>query len=62
MIFDPKRGGVNFFDIFDPPPPHVPQNLKKAGFKWGGVCGRPDQKTYWGMRLLDKIMILQGVE
>ena len=37
MIFDPKKGGVIFFDIFDPPP--LPENLKKVGFKWGGLGG-----------------------
>ena len=63
MIFDPKKRGGHFFDIFDPPPtpPHLPQNLKKVGFKWGGLGGS-GPKTHWGMRLLDKIMILQGVK
>ena len=55
MIFDPKKGG----SFFAPPP--LPQNLKKVGFKWGGVWGS-GPKTHWGMRLLDKIMILQGVK
>ena len=48
-----------------PTPPHLPQNLKKVGFKWGGVGGGGGgggPKTHWGMRLLDKIMILQGVK
>ena len=44
MIFDPKKGGVIFFDIFDPPPPPPhphppPQRLQKVGFKWGGSGG-----------------------
>ena len=41
MIFDPKKGGVIFFDIFDPHPhpPHLPENLKKVAFKWGGSGG-----------------------
>ena len=62
-IFDPKKGGGgHFFDIFDPPPPPpLPENLKKVGFKWGGPGGS-GPKTHWGMRLLDKIMILQGVK
>ena len=38
MIFDPKKGGV-FFSTFLSPPPHLPQNLKKVGFKWGGLGG-----------------------
>ena len=37
MIFDPKKGGVIFSTFFDPPP--FPQNLKKVGFKWGGLGG-----------------------
>ena len=32
------------------------------GFKWGGGLGGSGPKTHWGMRLLDKIMILQGVK
>ena len=62
MIFDPKKGGVIFFDIFDPPPPTpLPQNLKKVGSTGGGLGGS-GPKTHWGMRLLDIIMILQGVK
>ena len=63
MIFDPKKGGVIFFDIFDPPPPPPPPPSKpqKVGFKGGGLGGS-GPKTHWGMRLLDKIMILQGVK
>ena len=65
MIFDSKKGVVIFFDIFDPPPhpltPQPPQNLKKVGFKRGG-SGGSGPKTHWGMRLLDKIMNLQGVK
>ena len=41
-------------------PPHLPQNLKKVGFKWGGSRGGRGgsaPKTHWGMHLLDKIMI-----
>ena len=29
MIFGPNP----------PPPPHLPENLKKVGSKWGGVWG-----------------------
>ena len=72
MIFDPKNGGVNFFDIFDPPtphpppppPPHPPTSLKTSK-KWvssGGGLGGSGPKTHWGVRLLDKITILQGLE
>ena len=43
------------------PPPHLPQKLKKVGFKWGGGSRGSGPKTRWGMRLLDKISILQGV-
>ena len=62
MIFDPKKGGV-IFSTFLPPPPSL-----KSSKKWvssaggGGVWGGPDQKLFWGMRLLHKIMILQGVK
>ena len=63
VIFDPKKGGVIFLNPppQPPPPPHLPENLKKVGFKWGGLGGS-GPKTHWGMRLLDKIMILQGVK
>ena len=37
MIFGPKeRGGGRFLT---PPPPNLPQNLKKMGFKWGRSGG-----------------------
>ena len=62
MIFDPKKGGVIFSTFLTPPPPHLPENLKKVGFNWGGSGGGSGPNTHWGMRLLDKIMILQGVE
>ena len=59
--------GGSFFDPPPhpppPPPPPLPQNLKKVGFKWGGGgLGGSGPKTHWGMHLLDKIMILQGVK
>ena len=64
MIFNAKNGGGHF--LTPPPPPSfppLPQDPRKVGFKWGGFggggCG---PKTHWGMRLLYKIMILQGVK
>ena len=62
MIFDPKKGGGHFLTPPPRPPPHLPQNLKKVGFKWGGGLGGSGPKTHCGMRLLDKRMILQGVK
>ena len=67
MIFDPKKGGGPFFDIFDPPTPPPPLPPLKGSKKWvsdggGGGLGGSGRKTHWGMRLLDKIMILQGVK
>ena len=69
MIFDPKKGGVIFSTFLTPPHPPTPppppllENLKKVGFKGGGGgLGGSGPKTHWGMRLLDKIMILQGVK
>ena len=62
MIFDPKKRGGHFFDIFDPPP-SPPSKPQKSGYQvGGGGLGRCGPKTHWGMRLLDKIMILQGVK
>ena len=57
MILDPKKGG----HFYPPLPPHPSlENLKKVGFKWGGLGGsRP--KTHWRMHLLDET-ILQGVK
>ena len=60
MIFDPKKGGVVFSDILDPP--HPPLKAPKSGFQVGRGLGGSGPKTHWGMRLLDKIMILQGVK
>ena len=40
MISTPKKGG----SILTPPPPHpphLPQNLQKVGFKWGGSASAP---------------------
>ena len=56
MIFDPKKGG----SLFDPP-----YTSLKTSKKWvssGGQSGGSGPKTHWGMHLLDKIMILQGVK
>ena len=61
MIFDPKKGGVIFSTYLTPPPP----TSLKTSKKWvssGGGLGGSGPKTHWGMRLLDKIMILQGVK
>ena len=65
MIFDQKKGGVIFFDIFDPPPTPTPPPSLKTSKKWvssGGVWGGPDQKLIGGLYLLDKIITLQGVK
>ena len=65
MIFDQKKGGVIFFDIFDSPPHPPPPPSVKTSKKWvssGGGLGGSGPKTHWGMRLLDKIMILQGAK
>ena len=50
MIFNPKKRGGHFFSTFLPPPPHLPQTLKKVGFKWGGGLGGggPNQKLIGG--------------
>ena len=64
MIFDPKKGGVVFSAFLTPPPPPPPPSLKTSK-KWvssGGGLGGSAPKTHWGMRLLDKIMISQGVK
>ena len=59
VIFDPKNG-----DQFFSPTSNLPRHLKKVGFKWGWGLGGGGSgpKTHWGMCLLDKIMILQGVK
>ena len=67
MIFDPKKGGVIFSTFWTPPPPPpppppTPTPPLKSWFQVGGVWGGSGPKTHWGMRLLDKIMILQGVK
>ena len=61
--FRPKKW-MGYFLTPPPPPPPLLENLKKVGFKWGGggSWGVSGPKTHWGMRLLDKIMILQGVK
>ena len=48
-----------------PPQPPTPPPSLKTSKKWvssGGGLGGSGPKTHWGMRLLDKIMILQGVK
>ena len=67
MIFDPKKGG-SFSSTFltprhppTPPPPPPPSKPQKSGFQVAG-SGRVRPKTHWGMRLLDKIMILPVVK
>ena len=65
VIFDPKKGGVIFFGIFDPPPPTQPHPPLKGSKKWvssGGGLGGSGPKTHSGMRLLDKTRILQGLK
>ena len=64
--FRPKKRGGHFFDILTPPPtppppPHPPTPPKKWVSSGGGLGGS-GPKTRWGMRLLDKIVILQGVK
>ena len=61
MIFDPKKGG-SFFDISDTPPSPPPLKTSKKWVSSGGGLGGSGPKTHWGMRLLDKKMILQGVK
>ena len=61
MNFDPIKGGIILSTILTPP--HLPQNPKKGGFKWGGGgVGGSGPKTHWGVGLLDKMRILQGVK
>ena len=63
MIFDsPKKRG-SFFRHSGPPPLHT--SLKSSKKKWvssEGGLGGSGPKTHWGMHLLHKIMILQGVK
>ena len=63
MIFDPKKGGVIFPTFLPPPPtPPTPPPPPKKWVSSGGGLGGSGPKTHWGMCLLDKIMILQGVK
>ena len=63
-----KGGRGHFFDIFDPtpttnpPPPSFKTSKKWVSSGGGGSRGGSRPKTHWGMCLLDKIMILQGVK
>ena len=61
MISNIKRGGVHF-STFLTPPPHIPTPKKKGFQVRGGKGGGSGPKTHWGMHLLDKIMVLQGVK
>ena len=45
-----------------PPPPGPSLKTSKKWVSSGGGLGGSGPKTYWGMRLLDKIMILQGIK
>ena len=63
MIFDEKKGGVIFSTFLTPPQPPPPS--LKTSKKWvssGGGLGGSGPKTHWGIPLLDKIVILQGVK
>ena len=62
MIFDPKKGGSFFSTFLPPPPPHTSLKTSKKWVSSGGGLGGFGPKTLWGMCLLDKIMILQGVK
>ena len=66
MTFDPKKGGVIFLTFLTPPhpptPTHPPPPPPKKWVSSGGGLGGSEPKTHWGMHLLDKIMILQGVK
>ena len=56
MIFDAKKRGGSSFD----PPPSLKSSKKWVSIRGG--LGGSGPKTHWGMCLLDKIMILQGVQ
>ena len=56
IIFNPQKGG----SFFDPPPISLKTSKKWVSSRGGGGGSGP--KTHWGMRLLDKIMILQEVK
>ena len=56
--FRPKKGGV----IFLSPPPPTSLKTSKKRVSSAGSRGGSRRKTYWGMCLLDKIRILQGVK
>ena len=44
------------------PTPHLTRNLKKWVSSGGGGLGMSGPKSHWAMHLLDKVMILQGVQ
>ena len=49
MIFDPKKRGGHFFDIFDPPPhPHTSHKTSKKWVSSGGGLGGVRTKNSLG--------------
>ena len=52
---------MSFFDIFHPPPTPPSKKWVSSG-GGGGFWGGSRPKTHWGMRFLDKIMMLQGIK
>ena len=57
-----KRGGGGFFATLLTPPPPTSLKTSKKWVSNGGGLGGSGPKTHWGMCLLDKMMILQGVK
>ena len=59
MIFGQKLGGGGLSTFLTPPLKSPKKRVSSGG---GGGLGGSGPKTHWGMCLLDKIMILQGVK
>ena len=57
LVFSTQQKGVPFFDT---PPPE--KGVFHQGRGVGGRGGDSRPKTHWGVHLLDKIVILQGVQ